>query len=111
MRIYGGSTMPSQLMAAITPSISCWLDPEGRMYLLDRWRKQAHPTNGSKRSVILCLSGSRSAGLRRRVRSVPALDLLSISAKESERLLLSPAVPDQGRQGGKSPVHSGPHGS
>jgi hypothetical protein len=71
---------------------------------------RAHRTNGSRRSVILCLSGSRSAGLRKRVKSVPALDQLWISVKREEGLLLSPAVPDAGRQGSKSAVNSWSYG-
>ena len=30
------------------------LDAEGRMYLLDLWRKRRRPTNGSRRSAISC---------------------------------------------------------
>ena len=43
------------------------------MYLLDRWRKQSSSDEWIEAFVILCLSGSRSAGLRRKVKSVPAL--------------------------------------
>ena len=41
--------------------------------------------SGSRRFATSCKSGSRWDGLKRRVRSAPALDLLLIGAKESER--------------------------
>jgi hypothetical protein len=41
--------------------------------------------NGSRPSVILCLSGNWSAGLRRRDRLVLVLDLLLISVKEKRK--------------------------
>jgi len=77
MRIYGGQTMPSRRMAAITPSIS-WLEsiPKAGCICSTAGASKARRMNGSRRSVILSLSGSLSAGLRRRDRLVPVLDLL-----------------------------------
>jgi hypothetical protein len=76
MRIYGGSTMPSQQMAAITKSIS-WLEliPKDACICSTAGANRVLQMNGSRPSVTSCLNGSQSAGLRRRVRSVPVLDL------------------------------------
>jgi hypothetical protein len=97
-RIYGGSDYAVTADGGdYTVHLVVRIDPEGRMYLLDRWRKQSSTDewieafcdlvlewkpvgwaeekgNGSRPSVILCLSGSQSAGLRRRVRSAPVSD-------------------------------------
>src|SRR6185312_15117819 len=57
-----------KLMAAITRSIS-WLEsiPKVACTCSSAGASSPHPTNGSKRSAILSLSGSRSAGRRKKV--------------------------------------------
>src|SRR5262245_54456740 len=78
-------TMPSQQMVAITqfilwlaliPKAACICSTDGVSRVLQM--------NGSKPSVTLCLSGSQSAGLRRRVRSAQALDL-ALDKRQRER--------------------------
>src|SRR5262245_11222020 len=74
-----GLTISSQLMAASTRFIS-WLEsiPKAVCVCSAAGASSGRQHNGSKLSVISCLSGSQSAGLRRRVRSAagvgPALD-------------------------------------
>jgi predicted phage terminase large subunit-like protein len=57
------------------------------MYLLDRWRKQASSDEWIEAFCDLVLEWKPMAWARRKARSVPASDLLSISAKGSAKLI------------------------
>jgi hypothetical protein len=82
LRVYGGSDYAVTADGGdYTCHVVIGLDPEGYMYLLDLWRKQSSSDEWIERSVNLYSNGSRSAGLRKRVRSAPVLDLLWIDAK------------------------------
>ena len=84
MRVYGGSDYAVTADGGdYTVHIVLGLDPDGRMYLLDRWRNSHHPTNGSRPFAIWCRYGSRWAGLRRRGRSAPVSVRPSIGGKGS----------------------------
>jgi len=87
LRVYGGSDYAVTADGGdFTVHFVVGIDPEGKMYLLDRWRKQSSSDEWIEAFCDLVQEfGSRWAGLKRRVRSAPALDLLLIGAKESER--------------------------
>jgi hypothetical protein len=81
-------TMRSQRVAETTQCIwSSALILKDACTCLTAGANSPHRMNESKRSVILCLSGSRSAGLGRNVRSVLALALPLIGAKGNAKLI------------------------
>jgi hypothetical protein len=86
LRVYGASDYAVTADGGdFTVHIVVGLDPEGRMYLIDLWRKQTASDEWIEAFCNLVMSGSQLAGQRRRDRSVLVLVPLSIGVSESAR--------------------------
>ena len=86
MRVYGGSDYAVTADGGdYTGHLVVGLDPEGRMYLLDRWRKQTASDEWIEAFCDLVTEWKPVGWLRRRARSALVSDPLSIADSVSDR--------------------------